>query len=181
MNLKTKVFGSVGAVLLTMSVTGAVAYAATSGGRGGDASTGDSAAVVTVTANSGQYASQIKAALQQIKSLEQQRRQLNQQLTADVKNLKGRHVKQTDPTDYQAMVTTHEQVLGVRTKLDTNQAAILTDRQDKDWAKLVTDLQTQITDLQNLIDLKQQQLQNVEHALSATGASGSGSSSSSTA
>lgn len=160
MQMKMRILGSVGAILVTMSATGAVAYAATT----------------TTHAGYRPYAAQIKTELQQIKSLREQVQQLNQQLKTDFQGLKGQHLKKTDPTDYQAFVALHQQILGARAKLDTDNATVLLDRQSKDWAKMVTDLQTKDTDWQSLISLKQQQLKNVQHA--STTASGSSNSSS---
>ncbi|GMA64321.1 hypothetical protein NZD89_03050 [Alicyclobacillus fastidiosus] len=150
MKMKTKILGIVGALLVTMSATGAVAYAGTTNDTGRS-----------------QYASQIQTERQQIKSLQEQRQQLNQQLKTYFEGFKGQHLKKNNPIAYQAIRKTHQQVISVRTKLESDSATIKSDRQSKNWARLVTDLQTKATDLQSLIGLKQQQLKNVQ-AVSVT-------------
>jgi prefoldin subunit 5 len=182
MEMNKKIITGIGALLITVSATGAVAFADTTTATTNPSTTvstdttgtaGTTSSASTDATGRKAYAAQIKAERQQIQSLEGQRKQLNQQISADFKSLKGQHLKKNDSTDYQAIMNTHGQILGARAQLDTDDAADLLDLQSKNWAKLTTDLQTKATNLQGLITLKQQQLQNLQNALAHIGGSSS--------
>lgn len=146
---KAKLLGGIGVALVAMSASGVVAFADSTS----PTSTGRAA-----------YATQIKAEIQQIKSLQAERKTLNEQLKSAFQGLKGEHLRKTNPTAYQAIHATHEQILRDRATLLNDDANIDADRTSENWAQLVTDLQTKATDLQTLIDQKQQQLKNVQAA-----------------
>lgn len=142
-----------GATLLTLASTGAVAYASTTNTANTVTSQGRHA-----------YAAQIKSEVQGIKSLNAERRQLNQELKTDWQNLKGQHLRKNNPTVFAQIVSTREQVLRARSTLLSERATLLSDRQSKNWAQVLTDLKNVNTDVESIISLKQQQLTNLQHA-----------------
>jgi DNA repair exonuclease SbcCD ATPase subunit len=146
MKMKTKVLGGIGALVVTMSATGAVAYAGTT----------------SASNNHQQYVSQIKTERQEIKSLQAERQQLNQQIKTYVESFKGKHLQKTNKAAFKSIKETHQDVIAARAKLKTDDVALKADRQSKNWAQLSTDLQTKTTDLQSLVKLKQQQVTNLQ-------------------
>ncbi|GMA63042.1 hypothetical protein NZD89_24760 [Alicyclobacillus fastidiosus] len=115
------------------------------------------------------YKTEITQLKDSLKTLEATRKTDNQELTALFKQSKATMAKKHKPTTWNAVKTTHAEIVAVRTRLETDVKNTHAARIKDQWAKYVTDLKDAKYDLQTLVNLKVRQLHNLSD-LNLTGA-----------